>query len=369
MSTISLTTYSTTDEEVTAKTEIIEPQLEDFWEYWAGRYITTYICGAIVVFGLAGNTFAFIIFSRNSMRQSVTSLYFRVLSVNESVMLIGGLLSIFIPSAINYNWIAISRASCKIVLAMTRSSCYSSCWVLLFMSIDRFIGVFFPHKYRQICSKYRAKIGMCVTITVLAGIVGTFYGITLENNVKDMSCGISEEYSWFFNTIFQFLDLTLLNLVPTVTLITVNLAICIKLYLAAKRRRMPNSNINIASKTNKDNNVSSATFILLSMSLIYLLCTIPWSTRFLAYQAFLKANPFRARVQFYLYNSVCGVFYLLNHATNFFLYIIHGSQFRREFMNLFSKTRHSTIIVSHSFTSMQNTNMSIAHVQETSIVE
>ncbi len=339
---MALTTYSTNEVIITDATI---PLLTDLWEYVAGRFIMSYVSGAIIVLGLIGNTLAFIIYSRSSMRWSITSLYFRVLSVTESMMLIGGLLSMSIPSMSNYNWIAISRASCKIVVAMTRCSCYCSCWLLLFMSIDRLVGVFFPLRYTQICSKYRAKLGMIITIIIVVIPVGVFYGITLENNVQKMSCGISAEYTWFFHNIFQFLDLTLLNLVPTVFLVSVNLATVIKISLAARSSQMTKN-----SSSDKERQVASSTFILLSASLVYVLCTMPWSTRFLAFHAFQKANRPHAGTQFYLYSSICQVFYFLNHAVNFFLYCIHGSEFRRELMALFGiKKRPSTI--SHPSTS------------------
>ncbi len=332
-----------------------QPPLEQhFWEDLASQIIMGYPMIIITIFGVSGNVLAFIVFSRKSMRKSVTSLYFRVISVTKSVVLLSGALFFFVNGLFKYNWRAQSMVSCKITAALTQCSCYSSCWVLVVMSIDRFIGIYFPHKYKLVCSKSRAKIVIFGTILTICVTVGAFFCIVLENNQERTRCGIAKRYKWLFMNVYQYVDLLLLNLIPTIVLFTLNIAIIIKLYLVALDRQSKTGGV-----AKKDTKGRSATFILLSASFIYFLCTGPYSTRFLVKKEFLKNGSRRATAQYHLYIMVCRFLYNFSHAVMFCLYCIHGSAFRRELKVMFSKEKPS--ILSHSSTSC--TDVSVSMVQ------
>ncbi len=304
------------------------PKMEDYWEFWAGKFLYTYPNAVFTVVGLVGNLLAFLVYSRPSLRQSVTSLYFRVLAVIESVVLVSGGIFLFLLATFHYDWRIQSTAVCKIVGPVMAVSCYQSCWVLVLMSIDRFIGVYFPHKYRQFCSKSRARTGIILTFLAILISVGGFLVAALDLTSDKGNCTISKTYTYFYAHVYQFMDMTLLNLVPTIVLVTLNLAIVVKISKASAKRQTANGGKN-------ESKVSSATVILLSVSVIYFLCTIPSSTAFLVKQHFRRSGSPRAGAQIYLYQSICDTLYILNHAINFFLYCVHGSGFRKELAALF----------------------------------
>ncbi len=303
---------------------------QDFWEYQAGKFIFTYPMGVIIIFGLVGNALAFLVFNRSSMRQTTTSVYFRMLSVTESTVLISCGLYSFLQGAFDYNLGAHSLVICKLMCTINPFSCYCSCWVLVVMSGDRFIGVYFPCHYKQLCSKSRAKTVMLVVILVITFTVGTFNAMALTNDPEQMTCTISIKHRWFFENVYQYFDLTLLNLIPTVILFIINIAIIIRISQADTSRQ------NTTSCTQNKNHfkVSSATMILMSASIVYFLCTGPTSTKFLAKRAFMKSNSLHAKAQYYLYHAMCITLYNFSHGVNFVLYCIHGVHFRREFKAL-----------------------------------
>ncbi len=351
------TETSTVTSEDDSHTDLLTTTIDDnnFWEYQAGTFIIIYPHAMVIILGMIGNVLAFIVFTRRSMRRSITSIYFRVLSITESFLLIFGGIYIFVVGAFQYDWMSPSSLHCKILLPLVWCSCYSSCWLLVLMTIDRFIGVYFPHQYRQMCSRYRAWTGICAIITFLCLTVGLFYGIAFDTNPQRTVCAVTQKYKWFYNNVFKFLDLIILNLIPTATLVSLNIAMVIKIYQAASRRHSTMA----GELVSNDTKVTSATIIILSASFVYLLSTLSWSTRFLVENAFIRTNPLRARAQYYLYVSVCVFLYDANHAVNFFLYCIHGSQFKREFLALFGQKKAPAMTYDLS-SEIQNREMSVS---------
>ena len=156
---------------------------------------------------------------------------------------------------------------------------------------------------------------------------------------------------FFFSAVYQWLDLGVLNLIPSVILVSINVAIIIKISHGSFGGEEDSNST--ASKAKKQAN--SLTIILLSISLVYILCTIPTSTAFLAIRTFY--GP-RKNAQIKLYIRSCETLYLANHASNFFLYCIHGTSFRKELKGLFCKSERITSSMSNS------TNMSAYTVSQ-----
>ena len=151
-------------------------------------------------------------------------------------------------------------------------------------------------------------------------------------------CALAEKYVWFYTNVYQWLDLCLLNLVPLLVLAAVNIAIIVRVSEAMSERK------NTTSTCGKQPKMSSPTAILLSVSFVYFLCTIPSSTAFLAKRAFLNTGSPRAMAQVTLYVRSSETLYLANHAVNFLLYCMHGSGFRKELYDLFGKKLSSSLL-------------------------
>lgn len=228
----------------------------------------------------------------------------------------------------------LSTFSCKFWIPVLLVFCYFSCWVLVFIAADRFIGVWMPHKYRKLCSQKLALICVLVLLLVISATVGVFWALALDVNEAGDSCAITASYQALFNSIVVYLDMAMLNIVPTVILVVLNVLIIIQISRAALVRQKSTAGQN-GKKTG-----SSATAILLSVSVVYILCTIPSSTAFLAIRAF--GNSPHGRAQAFLYGSSCKLLYLADHSVNFVLYCVHGSSFRRELNRIFGKSSTAT---------------------------
>ena len=284
------------------------------------------------------------------MKQSVTSVYFRVLAITDTTVLYSGGVVFFLVGAFGKDIRLYADWTCKFFIALLKVTCYHSCWILVLISIDRFIGVYIPHKYRQFCTKRRAVISIIILFFAIVAFVGGFWGVALS--VSENKCGIGGDHLFFYNAVYQWLDLGVLNLIPSVILVSINVAIIWRISYGSFGADKEDSSSS-SSKAKKQSN--SLTVILLSISLVYILCTIPSSTAFLVIKTFHGA---RKASQVTLYVRSCETLYLANHASNFFLYCVNGTTFRKELKGLFCKSEKMTSSMSASTTNMSTYSVS-----------
>jgi len=287
-------------------------------------FLFVYPAMLFLIAGTIGNTLSFLVFSRKNMKSSVTSVFFRILAITDTLVLWSSVPVFFIAGAFHIDITASSSSACKFFTPFLIVCCYTSCWILVLICVDRFIGIYFPHKYRQRFTRTTAAISiaaLCVIFTVSVGA----YLMTIFDIQEDGACGVSADNLYFFINVWPYLDLVFLNLIPTLILVALNIAIIVKITRAASHRKISTCS---AQKAPNRDTTSSATAILISVSTVYVLCTIPTSTKFLIIQAF--EDDAHGKAQATLYTRACLTLYLFNHAVNFFLYCAHGTVFQRE---------------------------------------
>ncbi|ELU03837.1 hypothetical protein CAPTEDRAFT_190469 [Capitella teleta] len=134
-------------------------------------------------------------------------------------------------------------------------------------------------------------------------------------------------YNTFYKTHLDRIDLALASAMPFIVIFTVNTVIIVKLTLKSK-------NLTSSSKT------SSMTAILISVSVTFLVFTLPITIHMLLYSGdFYSTATELEYAQLEVEWAVVNIVYYLNNSTNFFLYCISGPSFRREFLALISRNR------------------------------
>jgi hypothetical protein len=114
------------------------------------KKICVYFSFFIAPFGLMGNIFTFAIYSTRAMKlrkSSVTiSLYFRCLSITNSVVNLQVLVNL-IQANFNVNLSPRSDYACQINQYIVCAVGSMSSWLLVVISLDRFINIAFPRKF------------------------------------------------------------------------------------------------------------------------------------------------------------------------------------------------------------------------------
>ncbi len=299
-------------------------------EYRIGAILWTYVCPIIVIFGLCSNILSFLIFCQNPLRHSTFSLYIRVLAVSDTGVLLSLGFYYWIKTVFNIDITSKNAFFCKIWTTFAQMMSAMSGWVLLALAMDRVIGVYWPHRYKHISTKKKASV-------ILTLIVVTMFALSSHRLTNKI---VSEPHPWFPNQnitsckinnnyymkhIMPWLILCFYTIFPFLFILTCNVSIIYKLMTAAHRRHQ-----HLSSST-QNLNISNVTKILMTISLVYLICTGPF-TSFVIYIAMLPTHTLSIEElrTFFLLEAICKLIAAINHATNFIWYCISGSAFRNQ---------------------------------------
>ena len=232
----------------------------------------------------------------------------------------------------------LSQIGCKLHALFTYIPIHCSAWILVAITAERVISVFFPFRSREIVTCRRALL-------LLAGIVVCVTGLDLHSlwtysiytdTYGHISCtaGPNQSYHDFYTKYFVWIDAFVASYIPFCVMLISNIAIIIKLTQARIKRK---SHMNVHMKSSSGR--GSMTLVLLTLNFVFLITTSP-SVIFLSFQETFRGDGSpHAMSKFYLAYVITGVLSYCNSALNFVLYCLTGSRFRRDMAALFCR-RH-----------------------------
>ncbi|XP_052279193.1 thyrotropin-releasing hormone receptor-like isoform X2 [Dreissena polymorpha] len=284
----------------------------------------------IITLGTIGNIFSFIVMLQREMRQTSTFFYLAVLAVADTIVLFVSAFKTWIRTATGFEMLHVSDLSCKTFMFLTYFSLHLSAWLIVAVTIERFIVVWFPLKATTICSTRRAKL----TTLAVAGSLAIlnchlFWTAELVQDLKTgrTVCAMLQTNQFLYKEVMPWLHFTIYCLLPFILLMTFNALIILSLI---RHRQMITSQMTRNDKRSRYNHRKLA-ITLLSVSFVWIATNIPS-----ALYTVIPLHPTTAQQaasQFFI-KILCYLFLYLNHAINFLLYCITGQAFRREFAKL-----------------------------------
>ena len=207
---------------------------------------------------------------------------------------------------------------CKITMYLGYVFSHSCVWVLILMTAEKAFTVLFPFKAKTFCTIKTAKI-TCSSVLIFWAIFHSqlFFAykkydlgviVYCDFDHEKMSPVYSEFYAIFDTLIYSFLSFSLIAFF--------NMIIIVKLFKARKGNNTGTSQ-NTMSKAAK-----STALMLVSVSICFLIFTIPPSVLFVLYELSYDID---LKVYYIL-----GVGFYINHGGNSIAYALAGPKFRRE---------------------------------------
>ncbi len=365
---------------------------EDVYKHYHD-VLMTYIPPILLILGTFGNVLSFIILTRRPMRRVSTYLYLAVLSVMDTLVLQVGLLRLWIGTLTGVEIKNLASWVCKSVTALGYTVSDYSVWLILAVTVERYIAVNHPLKAHSMCNTRKAtRVIVCVGTVIFAVNFHFFFTVGLQQS-KDRSHHVSKgnntteipmvcEANAGFEELMQYwqwVDAFLYSFLPFLILIVLNGRIIYKVMKAkASRDRMSGTGstrsrsmvVHYCGETKvlsspREAKVQSSsqegstrlTVMLLTISFAFLITTLPvnvlmilsnyWNSQMDGMSPEEKKHVVSRGL---LLQTVTQLLMYTNHAMNFYLYCAAGQKFRQELCRLIRKRPRPGLSISAAAT-------------------
>ncbi|XP_052782886.1 psychosine receptor-like [Mya arenaria] len=368
-------------------------ELNDHLPYRIGNYLWIYGSPVLILVGTVGNILSIIVLLRPRLRDTTTMFYLTCLSIGDLFTLYTGLLRYWIYRTFDIDVRNLSNASCKIHTFLVYLSLDFTVWVLVCVTVDRFLSVSMPFRAKRLCTMTRSRIVIAGILLLLSlKNMHFLWTLTLVETWEYRCDGDSSEDVHFLRFIWPWLDLAVFCLVPFSVMIVCNIKIIYEMVLSQKKldahrnygsqrakqgastsrtslaepsvfsmqsvtpqhanvrirttsESKPNAATNARTGTKR---VSSLTAMLLAVNTIFLLTTSPVQI-LLVGEEYWFSNRDDSNSQVAWYNfwwALVNMLQYLNNAIHFFLYCLTGPKFRHELFSIFNR-KNKVAITKH----------------------
>ncbi|CAF1944033.1 unnamed protein product [Rotaria magnacalcarata] len=352
--------------------------LSECWnEKWIAEALRKTLPLIILPVSLISNCLSFLALRSHHMRGTSTAFFMLALSVLDPLVLLTKNLVYFSTFA------AAHAASCKILYFLIYVFTYTNVWILVIMTVDKFFAVWFPLKVSNFCTVTRAKY-VCIFLPAITSIICVHHFWTIDSfkhpkDPRQRFCYYDGTRYGSIQRIWRYADFVIWCSLPFILLLTLSILIIYKLHQNRQgahqnirqimdkqlqksqvsngmplnkqqqqqyqKKKLENQVIEIRSNQNTDvirSRHRHITLMLLAVAVVFLLLTLPNSIYFVldltyGFNKLPIENNYYQWLRFRRLTILTVVMFQLSdlqHATNFFLYLLTSDKFRRSVVRI-----------------------------------
>ncbi|ELT94867.1 hypothetical protein CAPTEDRAFT_205369 [Capitella teleta] len=329
-----------------------EKELLQFQSYRLHKYLMTYAPPVLLLIGTMGNILSIVILTRQSLRKYATYMYLAVLAVADTLVLYLGLLRLWLGEITGSDIKDRSNISCKMINAIGYTCSDFSGWLIVVVTIERFFAVCRPLKAPSGGEHRQRAYKVVVSLFVVLFLMNSHFFWTVE--VKQTTLGTGEEvyhcaggdqYKTLINDIWPWVDTVVYSFLPFVIILTLNVLIVLQVVKARRdRRSMQTPGSRLPShrhfvRTNPADSGGKITVMLMSISVTFLLTTLPVSIANIFVKYLSMDSDLSTMLNYQLVRTITVLLMFTNHCINFFLYCATGQKFRKQLLWLLTHSR------------------------------
>jgi len=183
----------------------------------------------IVLMGTVGNTLSFCVLVRRRMRSTPMYFYLTLLAVADTFVLYVSAFKVWIRALTKFELLHVSNVGCKLFMFVLLCSFYMSAWLVVLVTLDRFLVIWFPFRGYLLMRIRQARL----TAAMLAIVVGVynihvFWTMGLHRFGSFLTCDADDD-NYFMMHIFEYLKLVSYCVVPFIVVVTLNVGILIRI--------------------------------------------------------------------------------------------------------------------------------------------
>ncbi|XP_041355334.1 probable G-protein coupled receptor 139 [Gigantopelta aegis] len=278
--------------------------------YWA-------IVLSIAIIGTIGNIVQFIMMSDSKLSSLSYSVYLKFLAVSDSLVLNATLLVETETQFCLLSLFTINDALCKILASYGLCTMMLSPWLVMGLTLDRFVCVCYPLTRVRFCTRKKAIV-VCSSMTVAAILLITPVLVLLK--LENYECISSSDH---LDVYVMFIRLIMSSVIPCVAILVLNIVIIIRIKRSNEFR-------NMFLRQRADHTKDSATRPLVLISVLAFVTILPYSASTVISRVFVLLQTGREVVLLSSRLSpVFNVIFLLNFGQNVFILMGSSQNYRR----------------------------------------
>ncbi|CAF0766852.1 unnamed protein product [Brachionus calyciflorus] len=218
----------------------------------------------IFLVGTICNFLTFLVMRRKKMRHQSTYFYMAVLAVADQMVLLVGCLNYWFYLFMNINITIYSDYICKIASASLYGMFHFCVWIVVIMTIERYIAVALPLQASRLCTVKRAKLYTSILASIIFLINMHFlisHSVFEIPDLNQLGCQPKEDYKFLMSNIWPWIDASVYSFIPLTLLIIFNILIVHNLIKASKNIEKLN---NTCKKFNINKDKKTKSFYLVS---------------------------------------------------------------------------------------------------------
>ena len=300
-------------------------EVKTYTEFKVANFINLYWYPILVPIGLVGNTLSFAVMIKPNNRKMSTCIYMAAISINDNLMMYV-CFHVFLVSALHiHRW---HHFECTFfIIFCSLVALQSSTYLILAMTVDKYIAIKWPHKAATYSTPRRATL--IVVVLQICVIIYNVPHLFLSSTVGDNKC-VAYSNSSIISRVHSWFSFVLNAIIPFTLLIHMNFVI-VKT-VRNSRRMFSATGIDMRQKTMKTTE-NQLTIMLLLVTTLFLILLGPTYFRFI-YVAFVKRDTPLEFAKSMLVFQITAKLYKTNSGINFLLYCISGQKFRNDLKDI-----------------------------------
>ena len=185
-----------------------------------------------LVIGTLGNFLSLVVLTRPSMRQSSSCVYMTALAVFDTLAIWFG----FTSQKLGYIPDVVTVWFCRSLYFLLTLVNQMAAWLVVWMSSERFVAIYFPFKASKLCTVKRARAVILLTfLFFLIFCAHEFVTVTVTPN-RRFCLSDKANYGEFLK-IWSYIDVAFNALIPEVSILVFNVLIVSKLRAGTRNRK------------------------------------------------------------------------------------------------------------------------------------
>lgn len=345
------------------------------------RLIFVWCLPPILVVGTVGNILCLVVLQRKAMQTTPSSTYLMCLATADTILLYISAAKTWIRLVAGFELLHVADGVCRVVKYLFFTSSHLCAWLVVFLSLERFLVVIFPFHAGNTALVQRPGLVTVILLLVImlinVNVIWTSKLIHLSSGQP--SCQLYSEGNWMCRAL-PIINTLLYSALPSLLILSLNIAIIVQVLRSMRSVRQARllseqssssksgaaptvtthgsgissvgrSNARLSSKTQRK---LTATLMVICVS--WLLLSTPYC---------LMDNIHALKTNI-LVRTIAYLLIYVNHAINFYIYCLTGQKFRHELLRAFGcrqqrLSQHKHKFVQPKFREPEQPCKSMAH--------